>query len=268
MSIEAFGIKLYHEKLKVGPLVFTQLNVSFKWIAAAATREQSSVITYARIFLPGQNVAGELFYLNPPEQQKFGTLLVSISPISNASIGRMLGVCLPSNLPGLEILGSFLDNLMLQRAEIGFVNLSNISRNDNDKVLKLGYFEFRVLNATLFQVQKIILRELRVIYKNKGINLIEYPESLPEHETAVKELKAKQSSLSVMAVIEKKNVNSTDIKARIGILAKTESDVKTVAFSLLSAQNNSLTVRGLLALFEFSDRRLAYPHREECPPVF
>lgn len=114
MSAESFEVELCHEELKAGPLVFTDLDASFKWISAAATGKQSSVVTYLRVVLLDQDVVGKLFYINSPKQRRFSGSLLLKSPTSNASIDLILKACLPSNMPDLKILGSFLDNLILK----------------------------------------------------------------------------------------------------------------------------------------------------------
>lgn len=266
LAMKSFEIELYHEKLVLGPMAFTHLDVSFQWIAPNVTGDTSSIATHVHVSFLDQDVLGELVYIRSAEERRFGASLVPTSWSENrASIGRMLRACLPSALPGLDILGSVVDSLMLQRAEIGFASIDNDTGASQE--LKLSYFDFHVLDATPLEVQKVVLRELRVIYRNEEVKASEHPESLPQDETLLQDLtKPRQTSLSVLAVLEKDSMHG-DIKARIEVFAKSEGDVKTIAFSLLPEEQNSLTVSNLLSLFSFSDDALRYPHPEECPAI-
>lgn len=265
--IAGFRIKLHHPKIKIGPLEFIDTTLDFEISypidevsdgdTAKEKRAEKSVF-FSAYLLDGDLLASVRW------ESAENKLSATLMPTRTVTIRRLLEACVPKDFPGLAVIGPAVDDLELHGSRIDFAT---------SKELALRHCDFYVAKRTTIAVEKLLLREVKLVYDVREANLpIKEGGALPNGDTQlVKTNEVRDQGpesppvkkLYALAVVEKASV-----KARFEISAMTTTDGKTLSMGIYPAVENGLTIRGILALFDFEDKNVEFEQPEDLPPVF
>ncbi|KAK0512541.1 hypothetical protein JMJ35_004558 [Cladonia borealis] len=193
-------------------------------------------------------------------------LRAALEPVQRVTVGRILQACLLDSLPSLAVLKRVVDDLQLKGPSIEFLRSGG---------LDIRHFDFHVADETAVEVQRLVLREVKVAY-NVAVTEGDWDDKCVGGDGSLadgspnaangdvsttsigdtnKQVGKRHTGKHVKTLDMLVIINQRPVEANIAICSVKKPDVdgKTLAFSIEPVTKDGLTLRGLLSLIEWKE---------------